>query len=153
MLFNILLEFEGRATATWRYVGDAEIEMSSYVENYYNQRGPHSCNHHKTPKRVEDELRNGALVAQPRCPRSQGKFISRHSVSVKSLKGEPHGHQSHRSQKTRHRTPRSDRRAREFLAVDMTGANVHDKWMVGATLDPAPIHGARVLWRAWPVLP
>jgi hypothetical protein len=29
------------------------------------------------------------------------------------------------------------------LAVTLTGANVHDKWMVGATLDAALIYGSR----------
>lgn len=29
------------------------------------------------------------------------------------------------------------------IAVTLTGANVHDKWMVGQTLDAVPLHAAR----------
>ena len=57
------LEFEGPATASWRYVSDAEPGMFTFIECYYNQTRLHSYNHYKTPNEVEADLRNGALAA------------------------------------------------------------------------------------------
>ena len=57
------LEFEGPDTATWRYVSDAEPEMFTFIESYYNQTRLHSYNHYRTPNEVEADLRDGALAA------------------------------------------------------------------------------------------
>jgi len=46
------LEFEGPDTATWRYVSDAEPEMFTFIESYYNQTRLHSYNHYRTPNEV-----------------------------------------------------------------------------------------------------
>ena len=51
------------ATATWRYVSDAEPEMFTFIESYYNQTRLRSHNHYKTPNELEADLRNGALAA------------------------------------------------------------------------------------------
>ena len=61
--FFSTLEFEGPDTATWRYVSDAEPEMFTFIESYYNQTRLHSYNHYRTPNEVEADLRDGALAA------------------------------------------------------------------------------------------
>jgi transposase InsO family protein len=61
--FFSTLEFEGPATATWRTVTDAEPEMFTFIESYYNQTRLHSHNAYKTPNETEADLRNGALAA------------------------------------------------------------------------------------------
>jgi putative transposase len=61
--FFSTLEFEGPDTATWRYVSDAEPEMFTFIESYYNQSRLHSHNRYRTPNEVEADLRDGALAA------------------------------------------------------------------------------------------
>lgn len=61
--FFSTLEFEGPSTATWRYVTDAEHEMFSFIEGYYNQIRLHSHNDYRPPNEIEADLRNGALAA------------------------------------------------------------------------------------------
>ena len=61
--FFSTLEFEGPSTATWRYVTDAEPEMFTFIERYYNQTRLHSHNGYRTPNETEADLRNGALAA------------------------------------------------------------------------------------------
>ncbi len=61
--FFSTLEFEGPSTSTWRYVTDAETDLFTFIERYYNQTRLHSYNHYRTPNEVEADLRNGALAA------------------------------------------------------------------------------------------
>jgi putative transposase len=60
--FFSTLEFEGPVTSTWRYVADAEPEMFTFIESYYNQERLHSHIGYKTPNEIEADLRNGALA-------------------------------------------------------------------------------------------
>lgn len=61
--FFSTLEFEGPSTTSWRYVADAEPELFTFVERYYNQTRLHSYNAYRTPNEVEADLRNCALAA------------------------------------------------------------------------------------------
>jgi transposase InsO family protein len=61
--FFSTLEFEGPATATWRYLSDAEPEIFTFIESYYNQTRLHSHNRYRTPNEAEADLHNGALAA------------------------------------------------------------------------------------------
>jgi putative transposase len=61
--FFSTLDFEGPATNSWRYVSDAENELFTFIERYYNQIRLHSYNGNRPPNEVESCLRNGALAA------------------------------------------------------------------------------------------
>ena len=61
--FFSTLEFEGPDTTTWRSVSDAEPEMFTFIESYYNQIRLHSHNDYRTPNETEADLRNGVLAA------------------------------------------------------------------------------------------
>jgi transposase InsO family protein len=61
--FFSTLEFEGPSPATWRYPSDAEPEIFTFIERYYNQTRLHSYNSYIPPNEVEAALRNGALAA------------------------------------------------------------------------------------------
>jgi putative transposase len=61
--FFSTLEFEGPSTTTWRYVVDAEHELFTFIEGYYNQTRLHSHNAYRTPNEAEADLRNGARAA------------------------------------------------------------------------------------------
>ena len=61
--FFSTLEFEGPSTASWRYVADAEPNLFTFIESYYNQTRLHSHNGHRPPNEVEADLRNGARAA------------------------------------------------------------------------------------------
>jgi putative transposase len=61
--FFSTLEFEGPSSATWRYVSDAEPELFTFIERYYNHTRLHSYNDYRTPNETEADLRNGALAA------------------------------------------------------------------------------------------
>ena len=61
--FFSTLEFEGPPTTTWRYVTDAEPELFTFIERYYNQIRLHSHNDFRPPNEAEADLRSGALAA------------------------------------------------------------------------------------------
>ena len=61
--FFSTLEFEGPATTSWRYVTDADPELFTFIEKYYNQTRLHSHNDYRPPNEAEADLRNGALAA------------------------------------------------------------------------------------------
>jgi len=61
--FFSTLEFEGPSTTEWRYVADAEHELFTFIEGYYNHVRLHSHNHYRTPNETEAHLRNGARAA------------------------------------------------------------------------------------------
>lgn len=61
--FFSTLEFEGPETNAWRFVTDAEPELFTFIERYYNQTRLHSHNGNRPPNEVEFALRNGALAA------------------------------------------------------------------------------------------
>lgn len=61
--FFSTLEFEGPSTTTWRYVADAEHELFTFIEGYYNHVRLHSTNDYRTPNEAEADLRNGARAA------------------------------------------------------------------------------------------
>lgn len=61
--FFSTLEFEGPATNSWRYVADAENELFTFIESYYNQIRLHSYNGNRPPNEVESCLHNGVLAA------------------------------------------------------------------------------------------
>ena len=44
-------------------LADAEHELFSFIEGYYNQIRLHSHNDYRPPNEVEANLRNGALAA------------------------------------------------------------------------------------------
>ena len=57
------VEFEGPSTATWRQVTDAEHELFTFIERYYNQTRLHSHNDYRTPNEAEADLRSVARAA------------------------------------------------------------------------------------------
>ena len=61
--FFSTLEFEGPSTATWRIVEDAQPEMFTFIESYYNARRLHSRNGYKSPNETESDWRLEALAA------------------------------------------------------------------------------------------
>lgn len=61
--FFSTLEFEGPLTTSWRYVTDAEHELFSFIERYYNRIRLHSHNGYRPPNEAEADLRNDALAA------------------------------------------------------------------------------------------
>jgi transposase InsO family protein len=61
--FFSTLEFEGPSTTSWRFVTDAEPELFTFIESYYNQTRLHSFNDYRTPNEAEADLRNGAQAA------------------------------------------------------------------------------------------
>jgi len=61
--FFSTLEFEGPRTTTWRTVQDAEPEMFTFIETYYNARRLHSRNGYRSPNETESDWRLRALAA------------------------------------------------------------------------------------------
>jgi len=61
--FFSTLEFEGPRTTTWRTVQDAEPEMFTFIETYYNARRLHSRNGYRSPNETESDWRSQALAA------------------------------------------------------------------------------------------
>ena len=61
--FFSTLEFEGPSTTSWRFVTDAEPELFTFIERYYNQVRLHSHNNYRTPNEAESAMRNGARAA------------------------------------------------------------------------------------------
>jgi transposase InsO family protein len=61
--FFSTLEFEGPRTATWRTVADANPEMFTFIESYYNARRLHSRNGYRPPNEVDADWRRQPLAA------------------------------------------------------------------------------------------
>lgn len=61
--FFSTLEFEGPDPSTWRHLSDAEPELLTFIESYYNQERLHSSNGYRTPNEVETDQRDCALAA------------------------------------------------------------------------------------------
>jgi transposase InsO family protein len=61
--FFSTLEFEGPQTTAWRTTQDAEPELYSFIESYYNARRLHSRNGYRSPNETESDWRSQALAA------------------------------------------------------------------------------------------
>jgi transposase InsO family protein len=72
--FFSTLEFEMDPGAAWRWAADAERELFTFIEGYYNARRLHSRNRYRSPNETESDWRSRVLAAQPRCPRNRGKL-------------------------------------------------------------------------------
>ena len=60
--FFSTLEFEMTVGDTWRRAADAEPELFSFIEGYYNGRRLHSTNNYRSPNRIEAEWHLVALA-------------------------------------------------------------------------------------------
>ena len=61
--FFSTLEFEMTPGAAWRWAADAEPELFTFIESYYNARRLHSRNDYRSPNETESDWRSGALAA------------------------------------------------------------------------------------------
>jgi transposase InsO family protein len=61
--FFSTLEFEGPSTSIWRAADEAEPELYSFVEAYYNSARLHSYNDYRCPNEAEADWRGRELAA------------------------------------------------------------------------------------------
>ena len=61
--FFSTLEFEGPSTATWRTAADAEHELFTFIEPYYNARRLHSHNDYRSPNETDADWRGHRVAA------------------------------------------------------------------------------------------
>lgn len=61
--FFSTLEFEGPSTSTWRTTDDAEPELFSFLEAYYNSTRLHSYNDYRSPNEAEADWRGKKKAA------------------------------------------------------------------------------------------
>ena len=61
--FFSTLEFEMTPGVAWRSAADAEPELHTFIEGYYNSRRLHSRNEYRSPNEAEADWRRGGLAA------------------------------------------------------------------------------------------
>jgi putative transposase len=61
--FFSTLEFEGPSTSTWRAADEAEPELYTFIEAYYNSTRLHSYNEYRSPNEAEADWRGRELAA------------------------------------------------------------------------------------------
>ena len=61
--FFSTLEFEMDPGAAWRSAADAEPELFTFIEGYYNARRLHSRNRYRSPNETESDWRSRGLAA------------------------------------------------------------------------------------------
>ena len=61
--FFSTLEFEMEPGQGWRFADDARLELSNFIDGYYNQRRLHSSNGYRSPNTTESDWRSEAEAA------------------------------------------------------------------------------------------
>jgi transposase InsO family protein len=61
--FFSTLEFEMEPGQAWRYATDARLELSNFIDGYYNLRRLHSSNDYRSPSITEADWRSEARAA------------------------------------------------------------------------------------------
>jgi transposase InsO family protein len=61
--FFSTLEFEMEPGQAWRFAADAQLELSNFIEGYYNLKRLHSSNDYRSPYNTESDWRSEARAA------------------------------------------------------------------------------------------
>ncbi len=61
--FFSTLEFEMEPGQAWRFADDARLELSNFIDGYYNLKRLHSSNGYRSPNNTESDWRSEARAA------------------------------------------------------------------------------------------